>query len=99
MEWLIAQELNRRIAISGHDVLEPLAFYQDKHHEIDFILSEDHFLEIKRGQSSVLEFAWFAKQFPNKKLTVINTKSFCSDHVEGVSLEAFMLLDANHLSG
>ncbi len=91
MEWLVAQELNRRIAISGHDILEPLAFYQDKNHEIDFILSTDHFLEIKRGQSSALEFAWFSKQFPNKKLTVINTKSFCTDQIEGISLEAFML--------
>lgn len=91
-EWLVAQEISRRNAIAGH-ILEPLSFYQDKNHEIDFVLSKNQFLEIKRGQSSALEFAWFPKTFPHEKLTVINTKSFATNHVDGMSLEAFMLAE------
>ena len=90
-EWLIAQEINRRAAIAGHEILEPLAFYQDKNHEIDFVLSKEHFLEVKRGQASALELAWFSKQFPKKKLTVINTKNFSTDYIDGITLEEFML--------
>lgn len=92
-EWLVAQEINRRAAIAGKEILAPLAFYQDKNHEIDFVLSADNYLEVKRGQSSPLEFAWFAKQFPHKKLTVINTKSFSTDYINGITLEEFMLQD------
>lgn len=90
-EWLVAQEINRRAAINGQEILAPLAFYQDKNHEIDFIMSREHFLEVKRGQASALEFTWFSKQFPHKKLTVINTKSFATDCIDGISLEEFML--------
>lgn len=90
-EWLVAQEISRRMAISNQAMLIPLAFYQDKHHEIDFVLSKEHFLEVKRGQSSALEFSWFVKKFPHKKLTVINTKSFSTDYIDGMSLEEFML--------
>lgn len=90
-EWLVAQEINRRAAIAGHELLAPLAFYQNKNHEIDFVLSKDHFLEVKRGQASALEFSWFIKQFPKKKLTVINTKSFSTDYIDGITLEEFML--------
>lgn len=46
--------------------------------------------EVKRGQASALEFSWFAKQFPRKKLTVINTKSFATNYVDGIDLETFM---------
>lgn len=93
-EWLIAQEINRRNAISGKDILAPLSFWQNEQHEIDFVLSKDHLLEVKRGQASALEFAWFVKQFPSKKLTVISTKSFSTDYIHGVTMEEFMLDDS-----
>ncbi|OGT32682.1 MAG: ATPase [Gammaproteobacteria bacterium RIFCSPHIGHO2_02_FULL_39_13] len=90
-EWLVTQEIMRRKAIQGEEILAPLAFYQDKNHEIDFVETSQHLIEVKRGQTSPLEFTWFAKQFPHQKLTVINTKSFQTNHVTGVSLETFLL--------
>ena len=90
-EWLVAQEISRRMAIKGEEILSPLGFWQNKHHEIDFILSADHWLEVKRGQCSALEFAWFTKQFPNYKLTVINTENFATQTINGLSLEDYLL--------
>lgn len=90
-EWLVAQELLRRNAIQGNKILEPLGFWQNKNHEIDFVLSKEHFLEVKRGRSSPLEFAWFQKQFPYKNMTVINTDTFMSNGIRGVNLEQFLL--------
>ena len=90
-EWLIAQELSRRMALKGEEILAPLSFWQNKNHEIDFVLSSDHLLEVKRGQSSALEFTWFAQQFQNKKLTVINTERFTTNTIRGIDLETFML--------
>ena len=92
-EWLVSQELLRRSAIRGGEVLSPLAFWQDQHHEIDFVLSPEHLLEVKRGRSSPLEFNWFHKQFPQQKLTVINTDIFVTDQIQGLSLETFLLDD------
>lgn len=89
-EWLIAQELLRRRAIRGEEILSPLAFWQSDKHEIDFLITEDHWLEVKRGNSSPLEFTWFIKQFPNKKLTVVNTSIFSTDYIHGITLEDFL---------
>lgn len=90
-EWLVAQELLRRQALLGKDILSPLAFWQSTDHELDFLLSEHHFLEVKRGKTSPLEFRWFAQQFPRKKLTVINSSHFETDNIRGISLEDFLL--------
>jgi len=90
-EWLVAQDLLRRSAIKGQEILAPLAFWQDKNHEIDFVLSKDHFIEVKRGKSAIFEFNWFIKQFPNKQLTVVNTENFSTDTIHGMTLEAFLL--------
>lgn len=89
-EWLVAQEIMRRKAIQGETILEPLAFYQDKNHEIDFVSDSKTLIEVKRGQTSPLEFTWFAKKFPHQKLTVINTNLFQTNHVAGIALEAFL---------
>lgn len=91
-EWLVAQELARRTAIEGRGVLEPLGFWQNQKHEIDFVISPDHLLEVKRGQSSALELSWFVQQFPHKKLTLINAETFATAAIRGMNLEAFMLL-------
>lgn len=92
-EWLVAQELLRRSAIKGDNILSPQAFWQNNQHEIDFVMSNDHFVEVKRGGCSALEFAWFVKQFPKKKLTVVNANSFETDQVRGVTFEQFLLDD------
>jgi predicted AAA+ superfamily ATPase len=90
-EWLIAQELARRAAIRGEEILAPLAFWQNKEHEIDFVSPVDGFLEIKRGGCSPIEFSWFTRQFPKQKLTVINSKKFATDSIQGISIEDFLL--------
>lgn len=90
-EWLVAQELSRRMAIKGDEILAPLGFWQSKKHEIDFVLSQDHLLEVKKGKCSALEFTWFVQQFPNKKLTVVNAATFATNNMCGIDLETFML--------
>ena len=83
--------LGMKIVIKGSEILAPLAFWQDKNHEIDFVLSEKDLLEVKRGRSSTLEFNWFQKQFPTQTLTVINTDTFSTGQVNGITLESFLL--------
>jgi predicted AAA+ superfamily ATPase len=90
-EWAVAQELQRRWSLSGDHFLEPLAFWKSKSHEIDFFDKNAGFIEVKRGQTSPLEFAWFAKQFQKDSLKVINQKKYKTPHLHGVSLEDFLL--------
>lgn len=95
-EWCVAQELQRRLAIHGGRPLEPMAFWQNKSHEIDFITTEKELIEVKLGQCQALEFAWFAKQFKQQELTIINKNNFKTDHLSGVTLEEFLLKDCGH---
>lgn len=90
-EWLVAQELLRRNAIAGQEILAPFAFWQNREHELDFVESPAHFIEVKRGACSPIEFSWFSRQFPEKMLTVINAAEFKTDTVQGISLERFLL--------
>lgn len=90
-EWLISQELQRRNALRGKDVLMPQAFWQSKEHEIDFYDHHEKFIEVKRGQSNALEFAWFARQRFKDKLTIINKNTFATNNVNGISLHDFLL--------
>lgn len=93
-EWLVAQELQRRQALNTDEYLAPLAFWQSKEHEVDFVdrtLSREEYLEVKRGQCSAIEFSWFAKVHARHQLKVINTNDFETQFVQGLSLEAFML--------
>jgi uncharacterized protein len=92
-EWLIAQELLRRHAMEGEEILEPFAFWQNQKHELDFVASPTEFLEVKRGASTPVEFGWFPRQFPHKTLRVINAVDFQAGPVQGVSLEQFLLND------
>ncbi len=78
-EWLIAQEPMRCSAIAGTELLAPLAFWQNQQHEIDFVATPTHFIEVKRGACSALEFGWFPKIFGNTELMVINKNSFNLD--------------------
>ncbi len=90
-EWFVAQELSRRNAIKGEDILAPLSFWQSKEHEIDFVTSLNTFIGVKRGSSSPLEFSWFIKQFKQKKLIVLNNNNFETESIEGLSIENFLL--------
>ena len=90
-EWLVAQEIQRRKAIAGQEMLAPLAFWQNDKHEIDFVTGLESFIEVKRGGASPIEFAWFPHQMPGKHLTVINTKSFETPYIQGITLEKFLL--------
>ena len=89
-EWLVAQELKRRNAIKGGELLAPLAFWQNNHHEIDFVAEHDAFIEVKRGKSTPIEFSWFVKQFPGKHLTVVCANNFQTDNITGMTLEDFL---------
>lgn len=90
-EWLVAQEIQRRNAIKGKELLAPLAFWQNKQHEIDFVANTDTLIEVKRGKASPIEFAWFTKQFPGKHLIVICANRFNTKHITGITLEDFLL--------
>lgn len=90
-EWLVAQELLRRQSIKGDVALAPLAFYQDKNHEIDFVQQQGPWIEVKRGKCSPLEFSWLSQGFPKTNLLVINSNSFTTNQIQGLSMEEFLL--------
>ncbi len=89
-EWLVAQELQRRRVLRKDVFLEPLAFWQNKEHELDFYDTKEHFIEVKRGNCIALEFAWFARQFKEHKLIVINKNKFSTATINGVLLEDWL---------
>lgn len=92
LEWLVAQELQRRDAFDKI-VLQPLKFWQSKQHEIDFVTSTEAYIEVKRSKCSSFEFDWFLKQMPHQKLQVINQNVFETQQVVGMTMEQFMLQD------
>ncbi|HEX4045078.1 MAG TPA: AAA family ATPase [Gammaproteobacteria bacterium] len=89
-EWLVAQELSRRAAITDAEILSPLAFWQSKENEIDFVVPPDLWIEVKRGRSSAIEFGWFPQVFPKQRLTVINSAPFETSTTQGITLENFL---------
>lgn len=91
IEWLVAQELWRRNVLLGLDNPEAIGFWISREHEIDFIASGSEFIEVKRGKANALEFSWFTKIFPKRKLTVICSTPFETEWVKGVTIEEFLL--------
>jgi len=89
-EWLVAQEIVRRNAILNVDILGPQKFWKNDHHEVDFVIDEDIYLEVKRGKSSPLEFSWAVKQFPKSKVVVINKRRFQTEKIKGILLTDFL---------
>jgi hypothetical protein len=90
-EWLVAQDLRRRNALTGAEIPEQLHFWPSGEHEIDFVVGRDSFLEVKRGQASALEFSWFSRSFPRGRLTVSCDTPFKASNVTGARLEEFLL--------
>lgn len=93
LEWLVSQELMRRKAIYGDILFEPQFFWQSQQHELDFVLLNKTFLEVKRGGCSPLEFSWFTKQFPHSTLIVVNKNKFETHVIQAVTMEEFLLAD------
>jgi predicted AAA+ superfamily ATPase len=91
LEWMAAQEIWRRSAIAGNEMPEMQTFWQGNGNEVDFVLGEDRFLEVKRGKAQPLEFAWFPRVFPKGDLTVINAGRFESGRIRGITMEDFLL--------
>lgn len=89
-EWVVAQELWRRAAIRGEAFPENMFFWKSKEHELDFVIDSDRFIEVKRGKTGPLDFAWFHRVFPKGRLTVVGSSRFETDHVAGVTLEDFL---------
>ena len=89
-EWAVAQELFRRAALLGKVEPERIPYWQGGDHEIDFVLADNRFVEVKRGRATALDFAWFRKVFPGGELTVVCTTPFEADHVTGVTLDSFL---------
>lgn len=93
-EWAVAQELFRRAAIRGDADPERLPYWQGGDHEIDFVVGGDAFLEVKLGQASALDFAWFSKVMSKGRLTVVCATPFESDRARGITLETFLAGEA-----
>lgn len=90
LEWAVAQECWRRAARRGEEIPESMHYWQGGEHELDFVLGPDEFLEVKRGRTGPLDFAWFPKSFPHGRLTVIGGNRFETGQIVGMTLEDFL---------
>jgi predicted AAA+ superfamily ATPase len=90
-EWIVAQELWRRAAIRGEEFPEEMCHWQSTEHEIDFVLDERRFLEVKSGKTTPLEFAWFSSVFPKGRLEVISQTTYQTRAATALTLEEFLL--------
>jgi hypothetical protein len=68
-----------------------LCFWESKFHELDYVLAEGEFLEVKMGGASPIEFSWFPGSFPRARLKVINRNRFEASRITGLTLEDFLL--------
>jgi predicted AAA+ superfamily ATPase len=94
MEWVVAQELVRRRCLKGSEPIpEQLLFWASKTHELDFALSEQRFIEVKRGAENPFNYSWFLANHPQGHLTIINRSPFETERIKGVTLEEFLLND------
>lgn len=93
LEWLVAQELWRRKAIETGDFPEDLPHWRSQDHEIDFVDTPQHLIEVKRGSVTPVEFSWFPKIFPHAHLDVVNQVStFQTKNISGVLMRDYLLL-------
>lgn len=91
LEWLIAQEIWRRSVLKGDQNPEAIGYWASKEHEIDFVTPQKELIEVKRGHAGPLDFGWFSKVFPKKKLTVICKNPFETKQIKGITVEQFLL--------
>lgn len=93
IEWLVAQELFRRQCVAGAEDPEALWYWASKEHEIDFVDACENLYEVKASRSGPLDFVWFPKALPKRKLLVIGSGEFQSAVVKGITVEQFLLAD------
>jgi predicted AAA+ superfamily ATPase len=93
MEWMVAQEVWRRKVLKGVDDPENLLFWKSDEHELDFLDENSDFIEVKAGKAAALEFSWFRKVFPKKRLTVICSTPFETDWCVGLTLHQYLFRD------
>lgn len=91
LEWLVAQEIWRRSVLAGAENPEATGFWASKEHEIDFVAPDQALIEVKRGRAGPLDFSWFAKCFPKRRLTVVCQTPFETDQVQGVTIDQFLM--------
>jgi predicted AAA+ superfamily ATPase len=93
LEWLVGQEIFRRQCIKNVENPETIYYWQSENHEIDFVDANGTFYEVKLGKTSLIEFAWFSKIHPKRKLIVISQSEFQGKNIKGVTIEQFLLAD------
>ena len=93
LEWLVAQELFRRQAIRGTGDPEAIWYWASKDHEIDFVDNARNLYEVKTGRTGPMDFVWFPKTFPGRKLLVVGANEFKTQAVRGITMEQFLLSD------
>jgi predicted AAA+ superfamily ATPase len=93
LEWLVAQEIARRAARRGDDTPEMLHYWQGGEHELDAVVSPQLLLEVKRGASSPLDFAWFQRTFTGANLWIVGSTRFESDRIRGLTVEDLLLAE------
>jgi predicted AAA+ superfamily ATPase len=93
IEWLVAQELFRRQSIAGVADPEAIWFWASKEHEIDFVDSERNLYEVKTGSTGLVDFSWFPKVLPKRKLLVVSGSEFRAASIKGITIEQFLLAD------
>lgn len=93
LEWLVAQELFRRQAILGVEDPETIWHWSSKEHELDFVDHARNLYEVKAGRAGPMDFAWFPRVFPNRRLLVIGSHEFRAGLVKGITMEQFLLAD------
>ncbi len=105
-EWVVAQELWRRQQLAlqqkktktVYDLYSTeLMYWNSDSHEIDFVTSQEEMFEVKAGNGTPLEFAWFSKIFPKKQLTIISDSEFETKHLRSIGLQDFFLESESQL--
>jgi predicted AAA+ superfamily ATPase len=94
-EWLVAQELWRRNSLTELEYQGELSYYRDGENELDFIVNKNSAIEVKRGQASPHEFQWLHAEHPNMTVKVICTNTIDMQRVSSVSMEEFLLSEAD----
>jgi len=93
VEWLVAQELFRRQCVTQSDDPELIWFWASRDHEIDFVDADRNLYEVKVGRSGPLDFSWFPRVFPRRKLLVVGGTEFRSQAIKAITVEQFLLSD------
>lgn len=95
-EWAVASHLWKKAAYQGELDPESQLYWSNDRHEIDFISRRD-WIEVKSGGFSPLDFSWFAKSFPKRRLQIVTGGSTrdSSNFISIKSIEEFLLTPLN----